>query len=138
MKTWGKALSEGTVDKIMILSERHPKRIYNLCYYLWRLHADKKTLPQLKDVEQAWEFFVNQRIKDLRYNLSKQSSGQIKVLSLIANNQADGLTSKAAQELTKMAGSSILKAINKLDLNDYIERVESGKYQIIDPLIFAI
>jgi uncharacterized protein len=135
MKTWGKVLPEGTVDKIMILSERHPKRIYNLCYYLWRLHADKKTLPQLKDVAQAWEFFVNQRIKGLRYNLSKQSSGQIKVLSLIANNQADGLTSKAAQKLTKMAGSSILKAIHKLDLNDYIERDDSGKYQIIDPLI---
>ena len=138
VKTWGKPLSKTTIHAILTLSGQHPKRIYNLCYYLWRFHADSKNPPQEKHVLHAWDFFVGQRIKDLRYSLSKQSPGQLKVLTLIAIHRTNELTGKKAQELTNMAGSSIIKAINKLTLNDYIEKDDSGQYRIIDPLIAYI
>ncbi|MCW5590210.1 MAG: ATP-binding protein [Legionellales bacterium] len=134
-KTWGKKLSDEAIDKIFQCSELHPKRVYNLCYYLWRLSINYKSSPSATNVENAWDFFIKQRAKDLRAALSNLSGGQLKVLTLIATQATQELTGKSAQAITKMAGSSIVKAMSNLEQEDYIEKNDSGVYRIIDPLI---
>ena len=134
-KTWGKVLDDDVIELIMDTSERHPKRIYNLCFYLWRLCQDKKSTPKLNDVIKSWDMYMKIRLKDIRYNLSRQSAGQIKLLTLIAMGMNKQLSGKDAQRKTNMAGSSILNAISTLEENDYVEKLKDGTYRIIDPLI---
>lgn len=102
---------------------------------MWRLCEENGVQPTVANVENAWEMYVDQRLKDVRYSLSKQSPGQIKVLTLIASGLNQELTGQLAQKKVKMAAPSILSALRNLEENDYIEQTQAGTYRVIDPLI---
>lgn len=137
-KTWKRPLEPEVLQKIIELSECHPKRIYNICYYLWRSCQEKSCPPKVEDVESAWNVYVKQRVKDVRYHLSRQSAGQIKILTLLATGLPHPLTGRVAQRIVNLSGPSIVHALKTLEENDYIEKDLHGVYRIIDPLIRAV
>ena len=137
-RTWGKSLTEETFNDIMLLSERHPRRVYNLCFQLWRTYEKNKNGPSDKDVRNTWNAYVEQRLKDVRYNLSRLTRTQLTVLTLLAINMNGGLTGKEAQHRTNLASSTITQALNVLEDNDYVERLGKGDYRIIDPLVKSV
>lgn len=137
-KTFDKFLPQETGQKIFELSERHPKRIYNLCFYLWRLCENANKVPTAQDVVDAWDMYVNQRLKDSQYHLRRLSAGQIKVLTLIATSFDQEITGQLAQKKVKISGPSIVKALQVLEMQDYIERMPDKfgpAYRVIDPLL---
>ena len=52
--TWGTVISDEVIAEIISVSERHPRRIYNVCLYLWRLVGAKKNCT-INHVQQAWK-----------------------------------------------------------------------------------
>ncbi|MCK4607993.1 MAG: ATP-binding protein [Gammaproteobacteria bacterium] len=134
-KTFNKSLSKGTLQAIMQFSERHPKRIYNLCFHLWRLCENQNKTPDEAAVKTAWDLFLDQRVRDVQYHLRRLSAGQIKVLTLIAMDITKELSGQIAQAKVKLAGPSIIKALQVLEAGDYIEKDSQGVYRVLDPLI---
>lgn len=133
-KTWKKGLSTETIQAIFHLSQRHPHRLYNLCFYLWRLNEHKKHPPSMQAVQEAWNHFVEKRLKSTRDALSSLSKGQIKVLAYIAMGEQKELTGQQAQRALNLASSSIARFIKVLEDHDYIE-VSEHQITMIDPLI---
>lgn len=133
--TFGSALPEESFAKIMNITERHPKRVYNLCYYLWQVCEGHKRPPTVKDIDKAWSDYLVLRVKDTQYHLSRLSAGQLKVLTLIAAGFNQEISGKIAQQKVNMASSSIVNALRLLVEGDYIEIFPQGRYRVIDPLI---
>jgi hypothetical protein len=133
-KTFNKRISTKTIKTIFEITKCHPKRVYNLCFYLWRFCLNKKKLPTPKDVLIAWESFLNIRAKDISYNLSRKGTAQIKLLTLIATGIQTELTSRKIQQQLNLSGAALLKGLQTLEEQDYIEKT-TGRYCIIDPLI---
>ena len=138
-KTWKIGLSDEVLDTIIGLSQRHPRRIYNLCHVLWEKHGKSNPPKSQKSVELAWEQVLTYRLKDIRYALYQSlSAGQIKVLSLVASDLTTEPTGKIGQQKTALAAPTIMAHLKSLEDLDYLERNENGQYTIIDPIIYNI
>lgn len=136
-KTLNLQLSDNVVHKIIDLSERHPRRIYNLCLYFWRLMESRKKEPDETSVLEAWNKLILSEAKGMRYFLSKLNNSQLKVLAYLSLKANKELTSKEAQGITDLSASAISKALQNLE-EDLIERHEENGYHIIDPLIKGV
>jgi AAA+ ATPase superfamily predicted ATPase len=137
-KTLNLQVSDDAIHKIIDLSERHPRRIYNLCLYFWRLIDSGKKEANESTVLEAWEKLIFSEAKGTRYFLSKLNNSQLKVLAYLSLKGNKELTSKQAQGTTDLSGSAISKALHSLEEEDLIEKHEDGTYHIIDPIIKGI
>jgi hypothetical protein len=137
-KTWGIGLSEEVFQKIMELTECHPRYVYSLCMYLWDLKDQSKAAPVETDVQAVWIMLMQERVKDFREVLQKRAQGQIKILSLMALNYSTEMTSQDPQSKLMMSSSAISQSLKHLEQEDYIERLEQGGYRIVDPMLKAI
>ncbi len=133
-QTFGKPLIEEVFNEIMTLSECHPEATYALCGQLWSKAANKQTLVK-QDVQKAWEDYITKHLKQTRQILSTYSSGQLKVLMLIAMGIKKGITGKDSQAKLGLTSPSISKALQLLEAEDLIEKNVDGFYSIIDPVI---
>jgi len=136
--TWGFVIADDLIDAIMRLSERHPRRIYNLCLYVWRLIDIQKEKPTIEHIQQAWKKLITADLKGVRYLLSQRNTSQLKVLSYLALKNTRELTSKDAQRITNLSATAIINALQKLEEDDLVERMTSGEYRFIDPVIKAV
>jgi len=134
-KSWKESLSDDIICEIIRLSERHPRRIYNLCLYLWRLSDISGKHPQLKNVNDAWQKLINSEAKGIRYSLSKRNTSQLKLLAYIALDGKSALTGKDAQIATDLSSTALSKALQQLEENDLVERNEHGVLHIVDPVV---
>lgn len=137
-KTWGKGLTESVFEKIIQVTECHPRYMYILCSCLWDHCSHPQRSPELHDVEDTWKMIVNDKVKDIREMLSRRASGQIKILSLIAAGYHKEITSQLAQIKVNMSGSAITQSAKILIQEDYIEKTTEGLYRIIDPLLKTV
>lgn len=135
--TWNTLISDEAITAIIQLSERHPRRIYNLCLYLWRLTNIQKGKPTAESVKLAWKKLISADLRGVRYALSQRNTSQLKVLSYIALQNRSELTSKDTQHATNLSATAIQNALHKLEEDDLIERDDAGIYHIIDPVIRA-
>lgn len=134
LKTFKTKMADDAFDKIIAVTECHPKRIYNLCYILWQQLENSGKIPDANAVINAWETYLQQRLRDTQYHLSLLSRGQLKLLTLIASGFSDEPTGQIAQKKVKLSGASIVTALQVLVTKDYIEKKPDGKYHLIDPL----
>lgn len=135
--TWHKELSQEAFEKILQLTQCHPRYTYVLCAKIWENGMRAKKLPQTQDVEQAWLQLVNERSKDVREILTQRALGQIKILSLISLGHTTELTGQAAQSKLSMSSSAISQSLRELEHDDFVEKKENGEYFLIDPLVKA-
>lgn len=133
-KTFGTPLDDKTANLIFKLSECHPRRIYNLCYYLFQDCINSHKVPDENAVQTAWKRLLNTLLRSTRSALSHLSSGQIKVLSLIALDYAEPLTGRLATQRLSLSSAAISKATSVLEEKDFIES-HGSRYRIIDPII---
>jgi AAA+ ATPase superfamily predicted ATPase len=132
-QTFKKELPKKTIDRILQLSERHPRYVYLLCFEVWLRCGDK--LPTEKDVTLAWHEYVLHKYKDVRAELTNRSRSQIKLLTEIATGHNAALSSAENQLRLGLTSSVIVQALKVLEEHDYIERTDKGGYRLIDPLI---
>lgn len=134
-KTFQAVLPDETFDEIIRISACHPEATYALCGQLWALCAPKNKIPQKNDVENAWEIYIKTHLKQTRQILSGCSSGQLKILIMIATGYTKNLSGKNSQSLMGISSAAISKALHVLELEDYIEKEETENYRIVDPVI---
>ena len=137
-KTWDTVISDDVITEILQISQRHPRRTYNLCLYVWRLADIYNRMPNVEAVNAAWQKLMRAEIKSVRYHLSKKNTSQLKVLVYIAMNNVSTLTGKAAQQTLDLSATAISKALRLLEEADLIERDDGNSYQIIDPIIKSV
>lgn len=131
-KTFKKEMSDEDIQLILALTQRHPKRVYNLCYQIWK---EAKKLPDAKLIKKTWKNFIEARLTDIRLHLSRLNTGQLKLLTLIASEKTKVLTGKKAQTQLQLTSPAIIAARQYLIENDYVEQNNEGNYELIDPLI---
>lgn len=133
IEKWGSSLKPAVLETIFELTELHPYYVNNLCLHLWG--ASINGMPQSCDVTTCWNEMIKEERSEILRELSELSIGQRKVLNTIANGQKTMLTGKKALKEVDLTSSSVMEAIKVLEQKDYIEQLENGEYQIIDPLI---
>ena len=133
--TWGSSLDEPVFDKIMTLSNRHPYYVNYLCDILWETSHQ---LPKIIDIENAWANVVIEEWSDALRELSDLPIGQKKLLKLLANHSVKNIQSQKTCIAISMPASSISTSLRVLIEKDYVEQNENGRYNIINPLLFAV
>jgi hypothetical protein len=137
-RTWHQRLDDLVFEKIIEMSACHPRYVYHLCTFLWDHCEELKRSPKVHDVETAWVLLTQDKLKDTRDLLSKQGSGQVKILALIALAITDELTGKLAQSKLGISGSAITQALRNLEQDDFVEKIHKGSYRVIDPIVKSI
>ena len=130
--TWNKHLYDEVVNKIIVLTERHPFYLNKLCDRLWTYYSDKQ--PSINAVDSAWAEILAEEKSDAVKEISLLSLGQKVVLNHIAKGITLYLTSKQTMLELKMTSSSIITAIEGLEEKDILEKVDE-QYKIINPVI---
>lgn len=133
--TWNKPLSDDVFQSIMQFSNRHPYYVNYLCDILWE---NNTTLPSKESVEAAWHMVVKEEWSDALRELSELPIGQRRLLKHIANDPTKNMQSHETSQSLSMPPSSISTALNALVEKDYIEKNDTGFYEIINPLLFAV
>lgn len=126
---WGKHLDQEVFARIMSLSERHPYYVNYLCDVLW---SEYDSLPQIKQVNDAWESVVEEERSDLLKDFFSLADNQRKLLMYIANGKFDNLYSSEAAKAMDIPASSISRSLNTLIEKDYVERT-GDTYRLIVP-----
>ncbi len=134
-KTWGEPLSTAVFTEMITLTECHPEATYGLCANLWQYCRQKNRLPTADDVQVVWQLHIKEHLKQTRINLSQYSSGQLKVLILIAVGFNKILSGKVAQRKLDLTSPSILSALSVLENHDLVEKQADGSYHLIDPVM---
>jgi AAA+ ATPase superfamily predicted ATPase len=134
-KTWKTPLANEVFEKIIEYTQCHPRYVYTLCMHLWDHTESFVKGPSVENVSTVWQIMIEERVKDFREILAKRPQGQIKILSLVALNEVDELSSQLAQSKLQMSSSAIVQATKILVGDDYLEKSANGRYKIIDPLL---
>ena len=137
VKTWGQKLNQTIIDTILATSQRHPRRTYNLCLYLWRISMIKNKPPTQKDVHNAWEKLLSIEVKGIRSYLAKLSTVQLKTMAYIAQVSGQDLRGKQALRHIDASAAAITKALQVLEDQDLVG-LEDGQYFIIDPAVRTV
>lgn len=130
--TWNQNLNDEVVNKILLLTERHPFYLNKLCDRLWTYYSDK--LPVMSAVDSVWSEILDEEKSDAVKEISLLSLGQKVVLNQIAQGINLHLTSKQTMLELQMTSSSIITAIAGLEEKDIIEKIDD-QYQIINPIV---
>jgi hypothetical protein len=133
--TWDKRLEQDALNKIIELSNRHPYYVNYLCDSIWE---SCKKIPNVSDVERAWNRVVTEEWSDALRELSDLPLGQRRLLKFIANHQVKNIHSQEISTALSMPVSSISTAIRVLIEKDYVEQNENDEYNVINPLLLAV
>lgn len=136
-ETWSETLDDTVFNKIIDITDCHPRYIYNICMCLWEHCTPQKKSPTITEVNDVWSMMINDHLKDIREILAKRATGQIKILSLISLGYNKEITGQLAQSKLGMSGSAIVQSLKILEHDDYIEKLKDSSYRIIDPLLKA-
>jgi uncharacterized protein len=131
---WKKDISDEVFEQIMRLSTQHPYYVNYLCDVLW---TDSDHLPEVSDVNKAWEQVIEEEKSDAYAEIANLSMKQKKVLKYIAHHGGEHLLSAGAIKIIGMALSSINTAISSLLEKDIIEK-QNSIYIIINPITKAV
>lgn len=136
-KTWGYVLADDVISALITISQRHPRRIYHLCLYLWRWVDTHKKVPSVSDIGQVWDKLVKSETKSIRFLLAKRNTSQLKLLVYIALEHRSELMGKVTQKTLNLSSTAISKALQQLEEEDLIVR-EDHSYDIIDPVMKSV
>ena len=132
-KTWDKYLDKSVVEKVFLLTERHPYYMNVLCDKIW--DYCENMAPTNLDVSQLWQEYIFQEKSKIAKDLSSLNTSQKKLLIAISKGASSDFTSKATLHELGFSSSAIIKSLRLLEEGDYINRNIDGEYFIVDPLI---
>jgi uncharacterized protein len=127
---WQQTLSIDAFNQILSCTERHP-------YYfnvLLRILFSQGSVPTVKIVQQLWDDLAGKKRNDLLSETKALTVIQKKLLISIAGGKKRGLTGKDFLSESKLASASVVRALDELLDEDFIEKIE-GNYELVDPLL---
>lgn len=134
-KTWKKNLESAVLAEIFRLTERHPYYMNALCDRLW---TESTASPPAADmVSLLWQDYILQEESKVAKELSGLNTSQKKILLAVASGVSKDLTGKEILHKFNLTSAAVIKSLNLLEKQDYLNRSRQGNYFIVDPLIKA-
>lgn len=130
---WGYSFDDKVIAEIFKNSERHPYYFNTICEKLFT----KETLPTVDDVDLVWSNLLLAKKKDILAETKELNITHKKILVAIARGINKELTGQRFLSQAELAGSSVVRALEYLEDNDFIEKQED-QYCFIDPLLKGI
>lgn len=127
---WGAELTTSVFEKIMEVTERHPYYVNYLCDELW---SQNEKLPNIVNVNEAWDMVLEEDRSDLLKDFFLLSENQRKIMIYIANFGGKNLYSSDAAKKMDVSISSISRGLSTLVEKDFIEKINDD-YRIIVPI----
>lgn len=132
-KKWRQPIPPETFHHIIECTEQHPYYFNALLRSIFLL----ETLPTQKDITHSWLQLAEKKRNDLFHETDILNVIQKKLLIAIANGINQELTSKNFLNEYKMASSSVIRGLEELIEEDFIEK-KGEIYQLVDPLMKAV
>ncbi len=132
-KKWKKLFNDNNFDTLFSLTQRHPFYMNSLCAKLWQ--SGLKDLPTADTIKQCWHQLVSEERQEIAKELSMLNSAQRKILLAIAQGNKKNLTGKDFLKKIDMNGSYVTESLKILQQRDYVEKLESEGYRLVDPLV---
>lgn len=130
---WAKKLDPSCVDIIFEKTERHPYYFHALCEKVF-LQDD---MPNENTINMAWQNLILSKKKDILSETKDLSMAQKKLLVAICHGIQKELTSQSFLAQAELSGATVLRALDYLEENDFIEKSHHA-YCIIDPLLKSV
>ena len=128
---WGKDISDETIDRILLLTERHPFYMNALCSRLW---AGSQP-PCATDVEPAWALVVDEHMPVLRDDFARLSATQKAILSQLARNPEAYVTGAEFLNRLDKALSTVRDSFSYLKSMDMVYKNDEGEWAVMDPCL---
>lgn len=132
-KKWRQPITPETFYHIIECTEQHPYYFNALLRSIFLLD----TLPDQKSIAHSWLQLAEKKRNDLFHETDILGITQKKLLIAIANGFNQELTSKNFLNEYKLASSSVIRGLEELIDEDYIEK-RGSQYQLIDPLLKTV
>lgn len=129
-KKWGQSLPLEVTQKILTCSESHPYYFNAICEKLFQ----KQKLPTPENVIDIWNTLMNLKKKDILSETRNLEIIHKKLLVAISHELDSELTGRKFLIKAELSGSSVIRALEYLESNDFIEKI-NNKYRLIDPLL---
>lgn len=126
---WKKKLSQDFIDRIMLHTKLHPFYVNVLCQLLW----EYANIPQLNDVDFAWDNYVKTQRYLIGHDILKLSPNQRKVFSELAKRPTAELQSVNFIGPIKISASSAQQALAALLEKDLVYKSFDNLYYVLDP-----
>lgn len=123
-------LSDEVLQKIVDLTQCHPRRTNHLCLHLWRFIEHSEESPTSQHVQAVWNKVVSSEAQTIRSSLTKITNQQMQVLSNLVNQD---ITHNTLPSLKQYA-----EDLQELEEKDIIEQLTENQYRVIDPVMINV
>lgn len=130
---WGQALTDEDLEALVSTTERHP---YYFNALLRNVFAAEER-PTAARIQELWLDLAEKKRNDLLAETKSLTVTHRKLLIAIAQGKNRGLSSKEFLSESKLAGSSVLRGLEDLLNEDFIEK-RSDHYELVDPLLKTV
>jgi len=134
-KKWGEPISDESFDALIQLTQRHP--YYANALFKSLFDPDQEQAPSPELIQMLWQDLTEKKRQDLLSETSDLTLTQKKLLVAIANGINQELTGKTFLSRSELSSSSVIKALEFLTENDFIELL-NNQYRLIDPLLQTV
>lgn len=129
---WKKRLPPELIEKILLLTERHPFYLNALCNELW-LNDDAPS--EIKEIESTWKAFVIQHKSVIISDIIDLPLNQKKIIRALSHHpEKEPYSSRFANQVL-LATASIRRAFQALLMKDLVYQDESQLFRILDPAV---
>jgi len=130
-KTWTPPLGQESINRIILLTERHPYYLNLLCATLW----NQDTPPDSMQVERTWLRIVADKIKDAQIEYLPLSVIQKAICNQLAIEPEKQITGTHFATTIRQPVSSIQKAVKTLDKKSIIFFDDEQGWKLVDPVL---
>lgn len=132
-KKWGESVAEAVINKIIEHSECHSYYLNVLCEQVFNL----RRIPKEEDIDKAWANIILAKKADLLAETKGLSIACKKLLVAIAHGLNYELSGKKFLAKAELAGTTVVRGLEYLEENDFIEK-RAQHYYLLDPLLKGI
>ena len=130
---WGTPLTSEVFDELIYCTERHPY-YFNALLRAVFMEAD---FPTKESIKRLWLDLAEKKRNDLLSETKALTITHRKLLVAIANGVNKELSGKAFLNESKLASASVIRGLEELTEEDFIEKT-GDHYELVDPLLKTV
>lgn len=132
-RRWNATVADAAIERILMLTARHPYYVNALCSRLWSGSAT----PSVETVDAAWKQIAMEERPIATSRVARLAPAQRALLRSIANADG-GVEQPTANEFLspiRLAPSTASRAKDVLEQEDLIRREDDGRWRLVDPVV---
>lgn len=128
-RRWRRKPPAALIERILVLTERHPYYVNYLCGSLWQ----SRSIPDEAEVVAEWARLVRAQQTQFAAQLEPLSPNQVAFLHALARNPTEQVQSQEFLAQAGLASSSAAKVRRDLARSDLIGSWPDGRLHVLDP-----